>query len=460
MPRKLFVSAVPVAMLLLAHGTRAQSTAPALQTPEQTAFFLAPYLSSSTLMVAHVDIGALDSAALFKYLDQQLAAIPGSEGTRKSLPMAQTAFDLFLVRARQLGVRHLYMVGGQTDIMMTATSGGLGGVLLVPLPKDADAKPIIALFGSPGFSNGAATAVLPNNVLAMGSPDAIKRLQNPPALAAAPNVAPAFTPSAPLQVALLLSPDIQRVLHEMPFTLPPVLGNQPITTYTEGLRSLSVNVELSPQVSATLAFSATDAAAAGRIADAANALLASLLKSEWFTHDLQSSPPDAKDKLGAFIGSLHFAASGATAAVHLDASQVSALVTTVLVPDVAASRERALRVQVSGNIRQLLVGCINYADTHNGQFPPTLETLITDKLVKDAALLTSPRDLKNKTLTYHPWTADQLKRLHAAELPMIWENPDAPSDPLAVGFADGHVEIYRQRSAVDELLKNAETKGK
>jgi hypothetical protein len=246
----------------------------------------------------------------------------------------------------------------------------------------------------------------------------------------------------------------------MPFSLPPLLGNQPITAYTDNLQSLALNLDLPPSPSATLAFSAADPQSAARIADAANSLLASLLKSDWFTTQLQSTPPGAKQPFADFLASLHFAPAGNTAAVHLDASQVSTFLTTVMTPDIAMDREQALRVQVSGNIRQLMIACATYAADHNGQFPPSLQTLVDAKLLKDASFLTSPRDLKDKSLTYHPWSPDQLKKIHAAEAPMIWEHPDAPADPLAVGFADGHVEIYRSQTTLEKTLKDAETKAK
>jgi hypothetical protein len=462
--RRLLVCLSPC--LLVYAAARAQpapSTAPTLQPPRQTVAFLAPYLTPSTLLVAHADLAALDSAALFQYLDQRLAKIPGSADARKSIPIAQTAFDLFLVRAKQLGIRHLYLLADQTDITLSATTGALGGAILIPLPDNADPKPAHALLQplQPALGN-TPPALLSHNVLALGSPAALARLQNlaNPLPNLTPNLIPAFTPNAPFQLALVVSPDIQRVLHEMPFSLPPLLGNQPITAYTDNLQSLALNLDLPPSPSATLAFSAADPQSAARIADAANSLLASLLKSDWFTTQLQSTPPGAKQPFADFLASLHFAPAGNTAAVHLDASQVSTFLTTVMTPDIAMDREQALRVQVSGNIRQLMIACATYAADHNGQFPPSLQTLVDAKLLKDASFLTSPRDLKDKSLTYHPWSPDQLKKIHAAEAPMIWEHPDAPADPLAVGFADGHVEIYRSQTTLEKTLKDAETKAK
>jgi hypothetical protein len=263
-----------------------------------------------------------------------------------------------------------------------------------------------------------------------------------------------------VQIAFILSPDIQRVLHDMPFTLPPLLGNQPITAYTDGLRFLAINVDLPPTPAATLAFSTANPQSAARIADAANSLLASLLKSDWFNNQLQTTPPSVKDTLRSFITSLHFAPAANTASLHLDAQQLSTFVSTIMAPDIAISTEQSLRVQVSSNIRGLLQQCHVYAANHNGQFPPTLQTLVDEKLITSPADLSSPRHLKDKSLTYHPWTPEQLKKLNMSEAPMIWEHPDAPDDPLAVGFADGHVEIYRSQALLEKTLKDAETNSK
>jgi prepilin-type processing-associated H-X9-DG protein len=463
--RLLFTALLASAATLFGQTPAPQAAAPSPQTAQQTAAFLAPYTDSQTLLVAHVDLDRIDSAALFHFIDTLLANVPHSEDARKSLPMAQTAFDLYFVRLKQIGIRHIYVVSDQTDLAMSAMGGvSLAGALLVPLPAGADPAAANALYTAMGLDKSTGIpqpTVLPGNVLAISSPEIIARLRRPSASPAeSRTLTDAFSADegAAVQVVGLLSRDAQRVLTEMPFHLPPSLGGQSSSDYTTGLEAATAALSLPPQPQVTVTLSATDPAAAARLATAFNNLMHSIPATPWFTDELQIPAPKTKDTLRTLLTRLSFTPSGSTASLRLQGDELTSTVASLLVPDFQMQREISLRVKAASQMKELMTACLAYASSHQGDYPPTLQTLVDDKLISDARLLTSPRDLTDKTFVYHPWTAEQLKKLSPSETPTIWEHANQPDTGVNVAFADGHIEFMRLEKYVEEELQDAEKK--
>jgi hypothetical protein len=103
------------------------------------------------------------------------------------------------------------------------------------------------------------------------------------------------------------------------------------------------------------------------------------------------------------------------------------------------------------NMREVIQQAFLAAAANGDQWPASL-----DALHLDPALTASPRDLQNPALVYHPWTPDQLANTpNPDQLPVLWEQPNATTDGLSVGFADGHIEWLPNQAALDTLLEKA-----
>ncbi|HVX86208.1 MAG TPA: hypothetical protein VH253_15605 [Phycisphaerae bacterium] len=465
MRRTIFLAVIAAAVARAQGGGPTPATPPAAQSARETAAFLSPYTDSQTLLVAHADLARVDSQALFQFIDQLLAQTPDSQDERKSLPMAQTAFDLFLVRIKQIGIRQVYVIADQTDLTTSAIGGAaLGGAILAPLPPGTDAAPVIALYQAMGLDKSMGVkepTILPGNVIALGGPEVIARLrQRSDSPVGIETLAAAFSGSddAALQIAGLLSSDTRRVLAQMPFDLPPELGGRSIRDYSEGLEAVAASLTLPPRPRITVVLAAHDAPAAARLAGAFNALFRDIPTTPWFTTDLHTDPPQTRELLGKLLAGLTFTPTGTTATLRIEGSELTSFASALLLPDLHAAGEQAARVKSASQMRQVMMACYQYAQNHGGDFPPTLQTLLTDHILTAQALLSSPRALRDKTLGYHPWTAAQLKKLDVAQTPTIWEHPDTPDAGLTVAYADGHVEFVRLQKNLDDELQAAEKK--
>ena len=149
-----------------------------------------------------------------------------------------------------------------------------------------------------------------------GAPEEMARLRQAsatPVSTAELTAAFAADDGAALQVVGLLSRDAQRVLTEMPFTLPPSLGGQSILDYTQGLDAVTLAVDLPPRPAVTAALTAQDEAAAQRLAAAFNGLFKSIPQTPWFTQELHTDSPGRKEALRKLLTEITFTASGRTA---------------------------------------------------------------------------------------------------------------------------------------------------
>lgn len=115
----------------------------------------------------------------------------------------------------------------------------------------------------------------------------------------------------------------------------------------------------------------------------------------------------------------------------------AALPVSILLPSLARAREMARRTVSAANLSGIGQGCFVYANDHEGEFPPDLQTLLDENYLMDDAVLHSPRHAPDeRSYVYvagqHSDTADY-RNVLAYEIPVDDEGTN-------VLFADGHVQ--------------------
>lgn len=162
-----------------------------------------------------------------------------------------------------------------------------------------------------------------------------------------------------------------------------------------------------------------------------------------------------------FPGSTIVASDPAITAVY--AYPIAASLT---LPALAKAREQAKRVQSINNLKQIGLGCIMYANNHQGQFPADLGELVTDQDVSAAVFLnprtehaSPPPNLDRKQLA--AWVNDKSDYVYAgtgkksdagADTIIAHEKPGEVGDAMiGIVYADGHVEMQPLESVRNKL---------
>ncbi len=144
----------------------------------------------------------------------------------------------------------------------------------------------------------------------------------------------------------------------------------------------------------------------------------------------------------------------------------------VAVPALFEARVAARRTVSLGNMRQISVAMMMYADDHDGNLPPSLGELVAGKQLPDAKVLVAPNDpapppVGGRPCSYvyfldaRPGLKVRLQDIEDANVPVLWERQAFGEGRRGVAFADGHVEMMDEEAFQQALgrLKQA-LKGK
>lgn len=163
-------------------------------------------------------------------------------------------------------------------------------------------------------------------------------------------------------------------------------------------------------------------------------------------------------------------ARGANAAIVLGAiALLLTLSTLVMLPALCRSSEQANRVKCASNLRQIGQALAMYAESHGGQFPPTIEALaaasdLTPAVFNCPSSNDSPADVEKASDWSTAFTADghHLSYVYVAgglsasgvtpESILAYENPhDHLDEGMNVLYGDYHVEWVTKVEA-DRIL--------
>jgi hypothetical protein len=452
-PARLLVSVSPCLLVLAATASApAQSTQPAPQPPQETTALLAPYLDQSTLLAAHADLARLDIPAAIHFLEQEFAAahLPKLDLPLRNIAGARKTAQALLAQFQSLGGRHVYLLMDQVN----TTPDPASLAFLIPLDEKADRKGVADLLRTlapPDLT----VAPLRENLLFVGLDKTFNHLSRI-APAARPDLLAAFAAPphhdpAPCTFAFAVGGDFRRALLDSRLFLPQELGGTPVATLVNPLRAAGLSLQTSPAPALTLVLATDDKDNARHLAAVINADLTLLVKAITAEAERSADTRALLPVIQELPRLLAPTVDDRALLITLDKNALSRL-TALMTPSVVRAQEASLRIQSIRQMRQITVAAIMYEQEH-GTWPDSLAALDLPE-----GITSSPRDLKNPAYDYHPWSPAQLKVLGGAQVPVLWEQPNDPSQPLSVAFTDGHVEVVSAQSALDDLLQQAQDK--
>jgi hypothetical protein len=253
---------------------------------EARAKAIAPYLDDQVFAVAHVDVSR------FK-VDTTLAKLAelGKLDAAEVQPLKKM-LSFWLGGFTRAKGKEIYFVFSLADIGLDADS--VTPFALVPVEEGADAKALARLLSLAGFTS----AELPRGPMVFGgSKKALRRLRGLKPTAR-PELARAFTAAGDTALQLLVLPtaDMRRVVEETLPNLPAELGGGPGKDLSRGLVWAALGLNPPPQMSLKLTIQSKDEAAA----KALRTLIVQFFKAVGKRDDVRDAFPSF-DKLAASI---------------------------------------------------------------------------------------------------------------------------------------------------------------
>ena len=127
---------------------------------------------------------------------------------------------------------------------------------------------------------------------------------------------------------------------------------------------------------------------------------------------------------------------------------ISVAMTVVMIPIMAAIaiptfnsvQEKAIEAKSRSHVQQILLLCKQYANDHDGSYPPTLETLVKEGLLTDEKILHCPM-LKDDTQVGYEYFGAGAKDSADAEKVIVISKAANRAGKRVVGYSDGSVKV-------------------
>lgn len=337
---------------------------------------LAPFIDEQVVLVVEYDLTAFKAEPIRQWIEQIVAPIKAAESRREQL-RAGLAGALEHVEAANAslvagGVQRIYFVSSVTDMQ-----GGGRSFVVVPVPKDANAQKMQALFepGRPGaslVSDPKASAVVMDGAVVVGQKPVLDRLRKARAVAR-PELGQALTAAgnAPVRIAVLPSPQSLQMLGAVSAMLPPQAAE--VVTALGGIRWIGVGVSLPPAGGIRMKVQAKDADAAKALAGAIQSGLDGAVE-QW--------PAGKSASFQRFATVFRPMVMHDRVLMSADQKTVGDLIGG-LGPALIAAREAASGQLEEAVVRRALMetamGCVMHAIENEGHFPQNWEQ-ITQRL--------------------------------------------------------------------------------
>ena len=410
---------------------------------------VAPYLGDKAAAVFRLDVEKVDLAAAFQKgmelvegleLEEHELAELGA-GVRPKVDYFAERIEQFL----QAGGREWYVVVSLNE----------PPYCLVPLTPGANVRAIRGLLFSgevDGPVAGDRARTLPfhevceqvGDVIYAGPADRLEQLRAAQIAAPpGPKLAEAHAAVEGMTAQFLFIPTEQmyNFLEAQDAELPPELGG-PVADILRELKWQAIGLSATPEARFKVVLQCRDGAAARAWQDLGT------LAAETLRRDVAEGH--------AGVGPLGFpmmlfsatpsTLQGDRLVLELDEEKLSELIAMRHAP-MTSARARAKQIVSAARVHHLLLGLTLYADGHNSQWPENLAALMPDYLADDG-VFKNPRQPEGE-VGYIYLRPDPMADPQAI---VIYEAHDEwPQDGLVVGFADGHVEIVRDRARFEEL---------
>jgi len=410
--------------------------------PPLAARHVAPFVDEQTFAIVHLDTQRMDLDALQKQLNDLIPKLPPEQQRQVTtlmnigIPVLKAGHADF----KKAGARHAYFIFTMSDILSSP------GFAMVPLEEGADAKAISSLLFSGRVDGPSAlaanqsgwpeTAEKVDGAVVMGTRGMVKRLAQRKAQPR-PDIEAAFAavPDATIQVVILMPDDVRKVIDGLwPTLLPADVGQVPSTVLTSGFVNSTIALDFPPQLSFKLTIQAKDAKAADALGDLISDSMAVAFKNARVRHQIpivgdvlpQLTPKIDNDKL----------------VLSLDKAATEK-VFDQMVAMLGAGRAKALHMQTSSNMRQILMAGLMFARDNKGEWPQALDQLAPKYL--RANVLNNPNEQAPFVYIRPAKGADNG---NTGTVIVLYEDPEKAGGQNAfAGFLDGHVEMLR----VDDL---------
>jgi hypothetical protein len=407
---------------------------------------VAALTNPATLGLVYLDLTRLDLQALREWQTDSLKAMiadpnKASRAIADATPQTQRSIE-WSSAFKKAGGQTLYVLIDPSVLQRIPPT------VAAPLAPGADGKSIAGLLesGKPTGPSGAPAAAANGDVAPYADVEAGAVVwadsqnhdqfrQSPGTLR--PQLVEAFAAAGDAPVRLVFSPTFATITllgQAMP-DLPAVLGGGPTLPLLNGLKYLSVGLTPPPNAALAITFKCKDEASAENVAGVIGKAL----------DQFRQISPKAKAVIGdpaVLAQGLTPVVNGDTVSISPDAPTIKALEKLLLVATIDA-RQRADQASAIGNIRQLLLGCYQYANAHGGEFPEHLNIVAgyvggADNFAK---LMTNPAYPEEKDGFTYIKPPSTLGNFPVDTTVVIYENVPATADRVAVGFADGHAVI-------------------
>lgn len=418
---------------------------------------VARFADAYTVGAARVDLGAFVPQA---WSDAILEAAPDQKemlaGPLEQFTQgAQGWLDAF----REAGGREVFFLLSLSYLGMEPPV-----LVVAPVAEGQDPASVEALLTPMVGGINAECRVIDHCVVA--APSSVWKTRESSSLRpASPNLAAAFEGSTSdlMQVAFVPYAEAARVLEEMIPRLPTVVGGGSITALSRGLQWVNLSLEGPPAVELEVLVQSEDAKSAAGLHEVWKRGLSALGTVPEVRENV-SKWPDIQAALTPVVG-------GDALRVHLSQEQITAIARQLLVPALADAREKAARVTMLNQLKQIALALVLYANDHEQNLPshlaealPYLGTvevlLLPDSSVKPPSELQQwNRDAQATWVDEHtPFVlrlpgASMKSIASPATTIMVYQKPETVMDGfVGAAFADGHAELMTIE-ALQEKLK-------
>lgn len=358
------------------------------------------------------------------------------------------------------------LAGGKEIYFVTTPT--IGQVTAIPLNAKLDIPKMLKVFNAQDASKSVPEAKdsgqramqqfqtvgkRVGNLLVIGPRQAVSAMDNfTPA--AREDLSKAFTAMGDAPVKIVICPP-QIMMKLMPASLPANLGGYSSEPFTTGLRWIAISVKADSALSVDLVVQAADAKSAQAMLDTYNKAM------QFYKDSVANADPSSPEAIGgtlvtAFTDLLPPKVKGDQIVATADPEKVKKMEPNII-NGIVAARLAALRTEATWRVRNLCTAIIAYANSHKGEFPPDLQTLVKSRAITERALA-NPH-LPDRTPGYVYVKPSAPRDKVPADTVVLYENYQTWDDEgIVVGFADGHTQTVKAESQFKAMLSGPQSR--
>ena len=422
---------------------------------------LAPYLSSTTLLLGRLDVTRLDAEAIQSW---ELTALKAATTDKQTLRDGEAAIGQLFTGTRtwaaafvKAGGKRVYAV---VDVSLFPREPF---VLIVPVEAGANVSSLqnVMRYGddrapakAKADESGPEVMLVDNKVILWGEKESVTAIMHVKS-AARPTLLKllAASDTAAVTAAMDLTDELRQMASDfLPTSLPAELGGGKMSELLSAIINESATASLPPKAALNITMHCASEDAARRVQHLGTSALTDLVK------DLAPSPEEGGLDWKGLSQFLMPELKGSDLSVSRNAAAIDSQLAGPLVLSIVKSYRVALIVRSMSNMRQLLTGSILYANDHQSAFPDELTVATIGEYLggEEPAkrLLSNPRHPELNLAYVYLKPAKTVR--NPGEVIVLYEATDKehPDDHINVGYADGHCESMT-RAEFEKLMKKA-----